>query len=71
MIPSFKVLTTKPLSDRNDREFDRQDANRIGIRGSAFQPFRTRTFKTHYIPFMEKSQQRAIIYYFSLKGRVA
>jgi hypothetical protein len=42
--------------------------HQIGIRGSAFRPFSTRTFKTRDTPFMEKSQQRVIIYHFSLKG---
>jgi hypothetical protein len=41
---------------------------RIGISGSAFRPFRRRTFQAHYAPFREKSQQREIIYGFSLKG---
>jgi hypothetical protein len=40
---------------------------RIGIQGNAFRPFSIRQFKTRYTSFMEKSQQRVIIYYFSLK----
>jgi hypothetical protein len=41
---------------------------RIGIRGLLFRPFSTLRFKTRYTPFIQKSQQRVIVYYFSLKG---
>jgi hypothetical protein len=40
----------------------------IGIRGLVFRPFSTRPLKPRYPPFMEKSQQRVISDYFSLKG---
>jgi hypothetical protein len=40
----------------------------IGIRGSGFRPVRTRTCERRDTPFMVKSQQRVILYYFSLKG---
>jgi hypothetical protein len=41
---------------------------RIGIRANVFHPRIGRTFRTRYSSFMEKSQQRVIIYCFSLKG---
>jgi hypothetical protein len=42
--------------------------HRIDIRRLANRPFKNGTLKVPYLSLMEKSQQRVIIYYFSLKG---